>query len=45
MHYSTPADWLDFLKPHPRVLSLTLRENYLPDDFTLLIQTQPVSGA
>jgi SAM-dependent methyltransferase len=45
MHYSTPSDWLDFLTRHPRVLSLTLRDGYLPDDFTVLIQTRPLVGA
>lgn len=39
MHYSTPQEWLDFLTPHPRVQSLTLHQDYLPDDFTLLIRT------
>jgi SAM-dependent methyltransferase len=38
MFYSTPDDWVSFVKGRDRVAQVTVLEDYLDDDFTLLIR-------
>jgi SAM-dependent methyltransferase len=38
MHYSTPEDWLSFVQQRDDVAEVTLLDDYLDDDFTLLIR-------